>query len=133
VSPIEQWRSDYVLLTPDKYSFDFLVIAAPTKAHVYLDGLPLGPAVCEVAPGDGLSDHDRGSSTPPYLAYRCQLSFPVIDPNVPAPNNVRPGKQNDGVHHIQADLPVGVIAYGFDSYVSYAYAGGTQLTEINVR
>jgi hypothetical protein len=32
---------------------------------------------------------------------------------------------------VQSDAPVGVIAYGFDSYVSYAYAGGTQLTVIN--
>ena len=37
VSPIEQWRSDYVLLTPDKYSFDFLVISAPASAQVFID------------------------------------------------------------------------------------------------
>jgi hypothetical protein len=37
------------------------------------------------------------------------------------------------VHRVQADYAVGVIAYGFDSYVSYAYAGGTQLHEINVQ
>lgn len=133
VSPIEQWRNDYVLLTPDKYSFDFLVITAPNGAHVFLDGLALDASVCEVAPGDGLTDMERGSKSAPYSVYRCQLSFPVIDANVPAPNNVKPGKQNDGVHHVQADLAVGIVAYGFDSYVSYAYAGGTQLREINVR
>jgi hypothetical protein len=27
---------------------------------------------------------------------------------------------------------VGVVVSGFDSYVSYAYAGGTNLLEINV-
>jgi hypothetical protein len=73
----------------------------------------------------------RGSPTPPFWTYRYQLSYPVIDPTQQPPNNVQPGKQNDGVHHVQADQPVGVIAYGFDSYVSYAYAGGTQLTVIN--
>jgi len=36
------------------------------------------------------------------------------------------------VHHVQADEPVGVVVYGFDSYVSYAYAGGTDLKEIYV-
>ena len=133
VSPIEQWRNDYVLLTPDKYSFDFLVITAPNGTHLFLDGLPLDSSVCEVAPGDGLTDTQRGSKTPPYVVYRCQLSFPVIDPNARAPNNVQPGKQNDGVHHVQADLAVGIVAYGFDSYVSYAYAGGTELREINPR
>jgi IgGFc binding protein len=133
VAPIEQWRSDYVLLTPDKYVFDYLVIVAPSAAAVYLDGLPLGPAVCDVSPGDGLTTAERGSATPPYLVYTYQLSYPLIDPTQTPPNNIKPGKQNDGVHHVQANLPVGVIAYGFDSYVSYAYAGGTQLTEINVK
>jgi hypothetical protein len=50
-----------------------------------------------------------------------------------APNNILPGKQNDGVHRVQSDAPVGVVAYGFDSYVSYAYAGGTQLTVLNAQ
>ncbi len=133
VSPIEQWRNDYVLLTPDKYSFDFLVITAPNGTHLFLDGLPLDGSVCEIGPGDGLTELERKSKTPPYVVYRCQLSYPVITPNVPAPNNVKPGKQNDGVHHVQADLAIGIVAYGFDSYVSYAYAGGTQLREINPR
>jgi hypothetical protein len=132
VPPIEQWRTDYVLLTPDKYNFDFLTLTAPTDAHLYLDGSPLDSTVCEVAPADGLTAPMRGSDTPPFLVYRCQLSFPVIDPTS-ATMLVSPGRQNDGVHHVQADLPVDVIAYGFDTYVSYAYAGGTQLTEINVR
>ena len=132
VSPIEQWRPDYVLLTPDKYVFDFLVIAAPSDAHLYIDGLPVDATVCDVAPADGLGTQGR-VAPPAYLAYRCQLSFPVIDATKTAPNNVSPGRQNDGVHHVQADRAVGIIAYGFDSFVSYAYAGGTQLTEINVR
>jgi hypothetical protein len=131
VSPIEQWRADYVLLTPDKYNFDFLVISAPSTAHVYLDGLLLDATVCDVGPGDGLTDAERGSPTPPYLAYRCQLSFPIID-DTQNPPVVLPGKQNDGAHHVQSDEPVGVVVYGFDSFVSYAYAGGTDLKEIFV-
>ncbi len=130
--PAEQWRATYVLLTPDKYSFDFVVVSAPAEANVFIDGLPIGPSVCDVAPADGLTVAARGGKPPAYLAYRCQLSFPIIDPTVTT-NNVSPGRQNDGVHRVQADLPVGVIVYGFDSFVSYAYAGGTQLTEINVK
>jgi len=131
VSPIEQWRADYVLLTPDKYNFDFFVISAPTDAHVYLDGLLLDASSCDIGPGDGLTATERGSPNPPYLAYRCQLSFPLVD-TTQNPPVVTPGKQNDGAHHLQADEPFGVVVYGFDSYVSYAYAGGTDLKEIFV-
>jgi hypothetical protein len=130
-APVEQWRSDYVMLTPDKYVFDYLVVTAPSDAHVYIDGLALDSTNSEVTPSDGRTAVERGSPTPPYWTYRFQLSYPTIDPTQMPPNNIKPGKQNDGVHHIQADRPVGVIAYGFDSYVSYAYAGGTQLTVIN--
>ncbi len=130
-SPREQWRSDYVMLTPDKYVFDYLVVVAPSDAHVYVDGEQLDPTNSDVTPSDGLTAQQRGSTTPPFWTYRFQLSYPIIDPTQQPPNNVQPGQQNDGVHHIQADEPVGLIAYGFDSYVSYAYAGGTQLTVIN--
>ncbi len=129
--PVEQWRSDYVLLTPDKYVFDYLVVVAPTGVHAYVDTTELDATNSDVTPSDGLTPAQRGSPDPPYWTYRYQLSYPTIDPNAQPPNNILPGKQNDGVHHVQADAPVGVIAYGFDSYVSYAYAGGTQLTVIN--
>ena len=67
----------------------------------------------EVTPTDGLSPDQRGSADPPFQTYRYQLSYPIIDPTQPAPNNILPGMQNDGVHHVQADAPVGVMAYGF--------------------
>jgi hypothetical protein len=131
VTPIEQWRNEYILLTPDKYAFDFLVITAPFGATVFLDGLPIDGTVCEAAPGDGLTAEARGAKDPPFVVYRCQLSFPVIDPQAAAPNNLTPGRQNDGVHRVQSDFAVGVLVYGFDSFVSYAYAGGTELVDIN--
>lgn len=133
IPPIEQWRNDYVLLTPDKYAFDFLVVAAPFGAAVYIDGLLVDEKVCEVAPGDGLGVEARGATNPPFSIYRCQLSFPVADTNATSTNTILPGRQNDGVHRVQSDYPVGVLVYGFDAFVSYAYAGGTQLTEINTK
>jgi hypothetical protein len=132
-APREQWRNDYVLLTPDKYVFDYLVIVAPSDASVYVDALKLDTTNSDVTPSDGLDATERGSPTPPYWTYRYQLSYPIIDPNAASPNNILPGKQNDGVHRVQSDAPVGVVAYGFDSYVSYAYAGGTQLTVLNAQ
>jgi hypothetical protein len=133
VSPREQWRSDYILLTPDKYVFDYLVVVAPSGAQAFIDGMKLDSTNCDVTPADGLTDVARGSPDPPFLTYRYQLSYPIIDSTQDPPNNILPGQQNDGVHHVQADAPVGVMAYGFDSYVSYAYAGGTQLTVINAQ
>jgi hypothetical protein len=132
VAPTEQWRPDYVLLTPDKYSFDFLMIAAPADAQVFIDGMKQSKDNCEVGPGDGLTDAMRGKP-PAHLVYRCQLSFPTIDPKKVSPDNVSPGKQNDGVHRIQSDLPVSVMAYGFDGYVSYSYCGGTELRDLMIQ
>ena len=128
VPPTEQWRNDYILLTPDKYMFDFLVITAPFGAAVYLDGLPIDGKICETGPADGLDLKKRGAPDPTYTVYRCQLSFPVIDSSK-APPKVEPGRQNDGVHRVQSDFALGVLVYGFDNFVSYAYAGGTDLVD----
>jgi hypothetical protein len=117
--PVEQYRSDYVFLTPDKYSFDFVLAIAPSGASVALDGHVVDASRCEIG------------QMPGYDVYRCQLSFPKIDPTAPT-NPVQPGLQNDGVHRVTSDGPVGVIALGWDSFVSYGYAAGTQLEAINV-
>jgi hypothetical protein len=117
--PIEQYRSDYIFLTPDKYSFDFIVAIAPIGASVALDGHVVDASRCEMG------------QVPGYDVYRCQLSFPKIDPTAPT-TPVQPGLQNDGVHRVASDAPVGVLAFGWDSYVSYGYAAGTQLEAINI-
>jgi len=127
VPPTEQYRSDYVFLTPDKYAFDFVTVVAPTAATVLLDDVELNEQLCEVAPADGLTALERGTPEPEMWAYRCQLSFPIIDP---ATGVLTPGQQNDGVHRIVSNYQVGVTVFGFDSYVSYAYAAGTDLREI---
>ena len=57
----------------------------------------------------------------------------LANPYQPSPTNVSPGRQNDGVHRVQADYPIGVVVYGFDLRVSYAYAGGTELKDLNPR
>lgn len=132
VPPIEQWRSDYVFLTPDKYAFDFVTLIAPTGTSVLLDGAPIGEAGCEVAPADGLSEQERKGEAA-FTVYRCQLSFPRIDPTLKAPNNVLLGEQNDGVHRVSATRPVAVLVSGFDSFVSYSYAGGTQLEDLGLQ
>lgn len=132
IPPIEQFRPNYVFLTPDKYAFDFLRITAPTNARVLLDGQDVTAlSSCEVLAADGLSEEQRGAP-PEYVVYTCQLSFPVIDPSKEAPDNLSPGIQNDGVHRIDSDRAVGVLVDGFDAFVSYGYAAGTELREIAV-
>jgi hypothetical protein len=130
IPPVEQFRQSYVFLTPDKYSFDFVRVIAPPDAGVALDGQLINELpTCEKVAADGLSDEDRGSP-PTLVVYSCQLSFPKIDQSKPRPENLSTGRQNDGVHHLLANQPVGLIVDGFDFFVSYAYAGGTELSFI---
>ena len=131
VPPIEQWRADYVFLTPDRYAFDFATIIAPPDAVLRLDGAPLDPTTCVKSPGDGLTEVQRGSPTPPYVIHTCQLGFAVVDSTKLSPDNLTPGEQDDGTHRLEASAPVGLLVSGFDSVVSYSYAGGTDLREID--
>lgn len=127
VPPIAQWRRDYILLTPDKYAFDFVTVMAPAAARILLDGAPLPPE-CTRTAGDGI-ERRAGDPPPDYYVHRCQLSYPDVIglPNV----RVEEGDQDDGVHTLVADMPVAVIVTGFDAFVSYAYAAGMNLTRIN--
>lgn len=134
VPPLEQWRADYVFLTPDKYVFDFVTIAAPAGTQLLFDGEPFDADACEKAAAAPTVSPVTGLPTSGVFdMWRCQLSFPVIDESAPAGDQVQQGRQNDGVHRLQASVPVGLIVYGFDSYVSYAYAGGTQLEGLSPR
>ncbi len=128
VPPTEQYRQDYVFLTPNLYAFDFITIAGPRDANILLDGEPLDPIRCVTSPADGI---ERRPDDPPpnEVVHRCQLSYPDVIglPNV----RVEDGDQDDGVHTIVSDREVGIVVYGFDAYVSYAYAGGLNLDIIN--
>jgi hypothetical protein len=131
---VEQYRSDYVFLTPDKYIFDFFTVVAPAGTTLLFDGAPLPSDACEKASAKPASDPTTGAPVSgAWDVYRCQLSFPTIDLTQPSGMQVGPGRQNDGVHHLQASFPVLLTVYGFDNYVSYAYAGGTNLTELTPR
>ncbi|MDX2054148.1 MAG: IgGFc-binding protein [Polyangiaceae bacterium] len=160
VPPTVQFRSSYVFLTPDKYNFDFAQIIAPLGTEVALDRQPISSIPgCQSSTADGLPSADAGGPMGPgaldlglgglgvsasaLRVYTCQLSFPRIDetnqsgtcPEVSgaAPSGdgrVCPGLQNDGVHVLEASTPVGLLVSGFDAYVSYGYAGGTELSVI---
>lgn len=121
--PMEQYRRDYIFLTPDKYAFDFVVITAPEGAEIELDGRSVPDDWgCSTSPADGLSRPE--GERPDQVVHRCQLSFPEVPV---APGEPRPGVQNDGVHTLVSNAEVGVVVYGFDRFVSYAYAAGLNL------
>ena len=139
--PVEQYRKDYLFLTPDKYSFDFILVAAPKEAKVTLDGRPL-KAGCDATLGRKLCCQVgtvgkvrlvAEISETEFISYKCQLSFPTVQMGKVPPDNLLPGDQNDGVHRLKADRAVGLVVYGFDAYVSYGYPGGTDLALINLK
>lgn len=127
VPPIEQYRRDYIFLTPDKYAFDFVTIMADAEASILLDGKPL-PDTCTTSPADGIERSDPASKLD-WVIHRCQLSFPIV---TRGPNSiVMPGEQHDGVHTILSDRPAGIVVDGFDRFVSHAYPGGLNLDILN--
>lgn len=134
VPPMEQYRTNYIFLTPDKYGFDFVTITAPSDADVRLDGEDLiiedqssSLRQCTKSRADGRPETTTEPSQ--YVIYRCQLSFPEV---TPAPNSrVLDGVQHDGVHEITSTFAVGVVVYGFDKFVSYAYVGGLDQKVLN--
>jgi IgGFc binding protein len=133
IPPIEQYRSQYVFLTPDRYSFDFLRIMAPRTARIILDTSPLELVPgCQVETGTAV-EQTLGDAGFGFQVFRCQLSFPIIDPAVDSTMPLQPGLQSDGVHRLISDQPIGVLVDGFDRNVSYGYAAGTDLRDIVTR
>jgi hypothetical protein len=139
--PVEQYRRDYLFLTPDKYAFDFFAVAAPATAKLTIDGRVLAAGLIP-GPGKKIScikepvgKVKRSGATieTEYVAYKCQLSFPKVIAGKIPPDNLELGEQNDGVHRLKSDEPVGLVVYGFDAYVSYGYPGGTDLALINLK
>jgi hypothetical protein len=122
VPPLEQWRDEYVFLTPDKYAFDFMTVIAPPDARITYDGGYLPPeCVTSELPGET------------FVIYKCQLSFPRILDDIDPDSGIRLVEhvdQADGVHTISSDENVGLLVYGFDVFVSYAYAGGTDVRRL---
>ncbi len=138
VPPVEQWRTDYVFLTPNKYAFDFVQIVTRPEVTVYLDDTDVSDfSDCVRTRSDGCVPTRTNECPPPvYVTYQCQLSFPRID-NSTMPPDITAGRQGDGVHVVRAVTPEGqppqgvmVLVSGFDRYVSYAYAGGTNLVPV---
>lgn len=128
--PVEQFRTEYVFLTPDRYAFDAVNLIVPTGVPVYLDGveiraeglvfLPAKEVLAQVKEakvngptelGPTFGDHAIvGTGT--YEVWRLVVA--------------------DGVHVAQCEQPFGVIVYGYDQYVSYGYPAGLNLEDLKL-
>lgn len=102
IPPVEQFRSDYVFLTPLDYEFDAITVIVPTGTEVTLDGAPL-----EAATPIG----ELGGTS--YGAVRRLVSDGTHRLSAAA------GRE------------VGLIVFGMDKDVSYGYPAGLDLEVIN--
>jgi hypothetical protein len=121
--PVEQWRDRYLFLVPNKYAFDFLMLAAPVGTEILYDGLPIDDVLaCEY---ELVGEIGEGDQAVEYQALRCPLSEPQPGSD---------GFQDDGVHSLEAvgGASFGLVVWGWDSFVSYGYPGGSNVGLINL-
>lgn len=103
--PYEQYRRDYVFLTPTTFTEGWAVISQPAGAHVLLDGVDVDTLGCARAAAGTIDAID-------FVAVSCLVA--------------------DGPHELTSDQPVGLMVYGYYAAGSYGYAAGTDLERINV-
>ena len=99
--PVEQFRTEYVILTPGSWDHTYVVIAAPNGANVTLDGQPT--TGCDA----------NGMGTLEGVAYT-RKTCPVAE----------------GVHSLTGDQPFGIVAYGYGNAGSYAHVGGADVKKV---
>ncbi|NUP12160.1 MAG: hypothetical protein HOW73_39440 [Polyangiaceae bacterium] len=99
--PVEQYRTEYVILTPDSWDQDWVVISAEVGATVSVDGTTPGGCIVEPA---GMMNGVQ------YESRRCPLEV--------------------GAHQLSGDKPYGIVVYGYGAAGSYAFAGGADVQKI---
>lgn len=99
--PIEQFRTEYVIPTPASWTQNWVMIASEVGANVLLDG---GATLsCPKEPAGTV----EGKT---YESRKCALQ--------------------PGAHRLSGDKPFGIIAYGYGSAGSYAFAGGADVKRV---
>lgn len=99
--PVEQYRTEYVILTPSSWTQSWVVIATEPTGKVTIDGMPTTGCITEPS-GTLLAKA--------YESRKCKLA--------------------DGVHTLTGDKPFGIVAYGYGSAGSYAFVGGADVKHI---
>ena len=97
---VEQYRMGYLFLAPSDYDVSYVVIAAPTTAHLMLDGAAV--TVTPTPIGSGA-----------FGTFRVPISASA-----------------GGSHTLTSDVPMGIQVLGYGQYTSYQYPGGGNLSVI---
>lgn len=103
VPPEEQYRTDYAFLTPATYFVSYVTAVIRPGFTLELDG----ETVDLEDPGVDIEQTPDGQWSRVHI-------------------EVEPGP-----HTISSQIPFGIVVYGYDDYVSYAYTGGLDLTKLN--
>jgi hypothetical protein len=101
VPPQEQYRNEYSFLTPSTYFVSYVTVTINPGVNVTLDGETL-----DLTQYDYEEYPDRG----------------IARAHIPL---------EEGPHRIEASIPFGIVVYGYDDYVSYAYTGGLNFKKLN--
>lgn len=101
VPPQEQYRNEYSFLTPSTYFVSYVTVTINPGIPVTLDGQTL-----DLTQYDYEEYPDRG----------------IARAHIPL---------EEGPHRIEASIPFGIVVYGYDDYVSYAYTGGLNFKKLN--
>lgn len=99
--PFEQYRTEYLMLTPGSWLDNYIAIAAEEGSSVTLDGGAITTCPSQAAtPFAGKS----------FRTYYCSVT--------------------EGSHALSGDKPFGVLGYGYGAAGSYAIAGGADVKKI---
>jgi hypothetical protein len=98
---VEQYRTQYVILTPGSWSQNWVIISAEVGTAVLIDGA--APSGCTTEPAGTI----EGKT---YESIKCPLA--------------------EGAHQLSGDKPIGIVAYGYGNAGSYAFAGGADVERI---
>ncbi len=107
--PAEYGDPAFSLVPPiQQYRKNYIFLAPDTYAYDYINIMSMSNTATILLDGDPLRARD----------------FEQIDG---ANAWVMQKKINDGTHLLTSDVPIGLIVYGYDRYVSYAYPAGLDL------
>ena len=97
----EQYRQRYVFLAPTDFKNSYVDVIGPKGTKLELDGKDVSSGLAAISGTD-------------WWKARLELD----------------AGQNDGVHVIVSDQPVGIQVIGYGDYTTYMYPGGLNLGEI---
>lgn len=99
--PQEQFRTSYSFMTPQTYYHNYITVTIPSTGILELDGEVVRPTDW---------DHE-------YSADGAWIRAHI--------------RVEEGPHTISAPPAFGIVIYGYDNYVSYAFTGGLDLVKLD--